>query len=277
MTTFVGIDLIIEILIGNGAAKTVNNTLNPSEIRAGQILVKTALIMQAVAFIGLVAIALIFHIRAASRGLLNRNLKIVLYTLYASCALIFARCIYRIAEYFEGWTGTLYTHEAYFWVFEAGLMLANSVLLNVLHPGRYLPRSNRVYLGRDGSTEYVGPGWKDPRRWWWTVLDPFDLYGVIKGRDKKSEFWNDETAEVYTGQEIRRGKNEGGWRCWRDRPLWALLLDPLHLYGDRGWIAKGVHRLRKSEEVAPAVLMHPEGLKDQKVGNTVHGRVEEVA
>ena len=57
------------------------------------------------------------------------------------------------------------THEAYFYVFEVVVMLANSVMLNAMHPGRLLLQDSRVYLAPDGLTEVKGPGWRDPRRW----------------------------------------------------------------------------------------------------------------
>ncbi|RHZ67332.1 putative RTA1 domain protein [Aspergillus thermomutatus] len=41
----------------------------------------------------------------------------------------------------------------YFYVFEASLMLLNSLLWNVFNPGRYLPRNHTVYLAADGTTE----------------------------------------------------------------------------------------------------------------------------
>lgn len=68
-------------------------------------------------------------------------------------------------------------------------MLANSVMLNWMHPGRLLPQDSRVYLGLDGVTELKGPGWRDPRRWWWQVVDPFDFGGCCRP-DSKFDFWN---------------------------------------------------------------------------------------
>jgi hypothetical protein len=68
-------------------------------------------------------------------------------------------------------------------------MLANSVMLNVMHPGRLLPQDSRVYLAPDGLTELNGPGWRDPRRWWWQVVDPFDFGGCCR-KDPKYDFWN---------------------------------------------------------------------------------------
>lgn len=74
-------------------------------------------------------------------------------------------------------------------------MLANSVMLNVMHPGRLLPQDSRAYLARDGVTELRGPGWRDPRKWWVQVLDPFDFGGCMR-KDPKFDFWNHpETAE----------------------------------------------------------------------------------
>ena len=40
----------------------------------------------------------------------------IVYVLYASSFLISVRCIYRVVEYFEGVTGTIYRTEAYFHV-----------------------------------------------------------------------------------------------------------------------------------------------------------------
>ena len=42
----------------------------------------------------------------------------------------------------------------------------------------------------DGQTEVMGPGWKDPRPFWQTVIDPFDVVGIMKGRDATMpRFW----------------------------------------------------------------------------------------
>lgn len=46
-------------------------------------------------------------------------------------------------------------YELHFYVFEAGVMLLNSAIWNVFCPGRFSPQSHRVYLARDGVTEFV--------------------------------------------------------------------------------------------------------------------------
>ncbi len=70
-------------------------------------------------------------------------------------------------------------------------MATNSVLLNARHPMRHLPRDNKIYLAEDGHTEILGPGYEDPRHWWVTFLDPFNLWGMWKGKSLflGQKFW----------------------------------------------------------------------------------------
>ena len=68
-------------------------------------------------------------------------------------------------------------------------MITNSVLLNVRHPARFLPDNNKIYLAEDGVTEILGPGFEDKRNILLTVFDPFDLIGLLNGRDKSGRYW----------------------------------------------------------------------------------------
>ena len=70
-------------------------------------------------------------------------------------------------------------------------MITNSVMLNFRHPASFLPNSNKIYLAKDGVTEIEGPGFEDPRNFIVTILDPFDLIGLIKGRDKQ-KYWENQ-------------------------------------------------------------------------------------
>lgn len=101
------------------------------------------------------------------------------------------------------------TNEAYFYVFEVLLMLSNSVMLNIMHPGRLLPKDSKIYLSTDGVTELKGPGWRDPRKWYWQFMDPFDFAGCCR-KEEKYDFWNhpEENAEAET--EIARADVETG-------------------------------------------------------------------
>ncbi len=86
-------------------------------------------------------------------------------------------------------------------------MLCNLVLMNVRHPRLYLPKSTKTYLAQDGVTEITGPGYKDSRPFILTVIDPADIIGLIKGRDKETRFWESNGFEGQgkaTGAEARR-------------------------------------------------------------------------
>ena len=54
---------------------------------------------------------------------------------------------------------------------------------------RFLPRNNKIYLAQDGVTEIEGPGYEDRRRFIITLLDPFDVVGIMKGSSMENRFW----------------------------------------------------------------------------------------
>ena len=200
LTTFGAISGIVEALNGNGASYSSNANLPESKRTMGRDLLKAALIIQLAVITSFILLAIYFHRRCYKARILPQNLKAILYTLYCSSALIMIRTIYRTVEYFSiiqinvtpGFNpmsiSPIIRYEWFFWVFEALLMLTNSVLLNARHPAKYLPRSNKVYLAEDGVTEIEGPGYEDRRFFLLTIFDPFDLIGLIKGRDKE-KYW----------------------------------------------------------------------------------------
>lgn len=90
-------------------------------------------------------------------------------------------------------------------------MIINTVMFNIVHPMTILPNSNKVYLATDGCTERMGPGWMDKRNFFLTLIDPFDLIGLLKKNDdKKVKFW--ERDEEFP---IVRREDDGG-RCGRN-------------------------------------------------------------
>jgi hypothetical protein len=200
-------------LNSNGASNVSNaqNTQTAQDI--GKALLKTALLLQLAIMCFFLGLAGYFHWKCSRAGLLPQNLKDVLITLYCSCLLITIRTIFRSVEYFAiaqihatpdfdpTTISQIIRYEWYFWVFEAILMLANSLLLNVRHPARFLPRNNKIYLAEDGVTEIEGPGYEDPRPWWMTFIDPFDVVGLCKGRDKKARYWETHQRSVVMEEE----------------------------------------------------------------------------
>ncbi|KAK7730185.1 hypothetical protein SLS57_001847 [Botryosphaeria dothidea] len=238
LSTFLGLDVIIEALIANGAVRVTNSSLTNSEREDGEIMVKASLITQAVIFLILIALAIQFHIRAQRTGVLNNKLRTVLIVLYTTSAIVTIRCIFRIVEFFEGYSGMLFTHEYFFYIFEALLMFLNTLILNFWHPGARLPASNEVYLSQDGMTERRGLGWGDQRPWIVSFLDPFDIVGLVRGHDKRTKFWEMSDEEI-AAIEAERQKNKRAW--------WKAALDPFHVWGKDGKIARGKGEKRGSE------------------------------
>jgi hypothetical protein len=228
-TTFIGLDGVCEILIGNGAWRMANSSLTEKQRQAGANMVMASLCLQAALFAGFGVLAALFHRKALKAGVLKREMRTVLWVMYISAFIVTVRCIYRLVEYILGWDSEIYKNEVYFWVFEASIMWVNTALLNVFHPGKRLPRSNGTFLAKDGVTERQGPGWDDDRPWPVTIFDPLDIWGLIRGKDKDTKFWDMSDEEL---ERVRLEKKAN------KRSVLAALLDPFRLWGKKGYLGK---------------------------------------
>ena len=198
-TTFIAVGVAIESITANGAVRVASADSTPSSQRTGKALLKSALILQIALMVAFMALAGRFHYNCSKGGVLSRNIKRNLIVLYTSSTLITIRTIFRTVEYFSAASLNVYTdidhispvlkQEWFFWFFETVFMYSNTTLLNVFHPMQVLPHSNKVYLAKDGVTEIEGPGYDDPRPWFVTLVDPFDIYGLIVHRGKKEKYW----------------------------------------------------------------------------------------
>ncbi|KAF3000896.1 hypothetical protein E8E13_008081 [Curvularia kusanoi] len=228
-TTFLGLDAVCEALIAQGAWRMANSSMTAKQRHVGANLVLASLALQAALFGGFGVLCALFHKRALSAGVLKKELKIVLYVMYTSAFIVTVRCIYRLVEYILGWESSMYRNEVYFWVFEAAIMFVNSALLNAFHPGKRLPPTHGVFLAKDGVTERLGPGWDDDRPWPVTVVDPLDLWGLFKGKDKETKFWDMSDAEL---EQVRQQKEA------QKRSVGAGFLDPFRLWGADGYVGR---------------------------------------
>lgn len=196
-TTFVAMGAVIEALTGNGGALVANRENTEAKQNIGKNLIKASLILQILLMVGFASVAGRFHYNCFKGKVLNTKIRRCLIVLYCSCTLITIRTIYRTVEYFTAASldytdehiSPILTSEPYFWCFEAVVMISNSVMLNVFHPSSVLPRSNKTYLAPDGVTEVKGPGYKDPRPFLATLIDPFDILGLVTGKSKGEKYW----------------------------------------------------------------------------------------
>ena len=194
---FVYVGAAVEGITVAGAAKNAAAGSDLEDYKSGGQLIAAGLILQAVVECLVIGIVATVHMRASRTGSVPRNVSIVCFTLYGTSTFVLLRCIFRAVESFEMFNnlgcqencGPILSSEWYLYAFELGPMLIFTFWLNLLHPGRYLPRQKNRYLDMDGHTERWGPGWQDRRSRWETFMDPLDLTGMLKGQASHDQFW----------------------------------------------------------------------------------------
>ena len=188
-TTFVTLDALDGIIAGNGASFAANPDNTPSTQRIGVILVKVSLFLLIGMFLCFVSLVIHFHLAAKRAGVFNYRMKVIVYELYLSNFLILFRNCFRTAAFFYPWNSLANGKEWPFYVLEVLPMLLNTFLLNIYPPAKYLPANQKVYLAVDGKTEVEGPGMVDKRPFLASFFDPFDIVGLVTGKDNKNRFW----------------------------------------------------------------------------------------
>ncbi|KAL2846157.1 hypothetical protein BJY01DRAFT_234659 [Aspergillus pseudoustus] len=213
LSIFGALMLIVETLNGIGVSLASNPSGKPTTQELGSHLTIAALSMQFAVIIIFVVLAGLFHFRCAKAGIRTHAVIVPLRTLYTSMVLILIRCIYRLIEHMGSTTVDIDNMEAlraltpvlryewFFYVFEATLMFLNSSLWNVWNPGRYLPRSYLVYLGRDGTTEIEGVAVVDERSFGQKVAAVATL-GICFRREKTERNWKPDLMDVFPGRKI---------------------------------------------------------------------------
>ena len=226
ISTFLGLDLVIGIITGNGASRVANQDATPSELRAGKALLRASILLQVISFFLFIVLEAVFHRRCIKAGLLTpeannkqaTKVRRILSLMYISSVIISSRHIFRVVDVWQGYTGYLETHEWPMYIFDGLFMFANALMLNIWHPMKYLPNDNKIYLSKDGTTERLGPGWDSDRRkqpmddrdpssrsqYWLhffvSVVDPFDLVGLFTKKDQ-DRFWDHEDEHPVVGSE----------------------------------------------------------------------------
>lgn len=198
---FVYVGAAVESLTAAGAAMRASSKLTDlAAYRRAGTLISISLVLQAAVEVLFISFVAVIHRRCIKARMLSRNVRTLVIMLYGTASLILIRCIFRAIEAFSTETITnpdactgvcklVLFHEWYLYVFEALPMLLYTVWLNVIHPGRFLPRVKQRYLDLDAKTERLGPGWVDSRSSFQTFADPFDFSGQMKGKPSHTKFW----------------------------------------------------------------------------------------
>lgn len=189
--------IVTETVNALGVSLSSNPSSSGSTQILGENLMRAALALQLAVIITFVAIAGLFQWKLLKERLHPKAIMTPLYVLYTSMLLILIRCIYRVIEH-AGNTKIdigdldalssltpLLLYEWFFLVFEATLMLLNSLLWNVWTPGRFLPRDFHVHLSSDGYTEARDDDDRDGRPVWKKLCHILNFGVLSKHRRRK--------------------------------------------------------------------------------------------
>lgn len=197
---FIYVGAAVESLTAAGAALLSGARDKAGVYRTGGTLIAIALVLQAAVEILYVSLVVLMHRRCKRAGMASRNLRTIFWMLYGTSSLVLLRCICRAIEAFAvdlsstpeectSFCQFFRTNEWYLFVFEGAPMVLYTYWLNIIHPGRFLPRDKMRYLDTDGRTERIGPGWVDKRSKWETFADPWDLTNTLRGEPKHEKYW----------------------------------------------------------------------------------------
>jgi hypothetical protein len=129
-----------------------------SMMKTGEKVIIGGLILQIIFFTLFMSVAVMFHMRISSRPTVlastlqqhgKRGWMTLLYVLYAASFFILVRCIFRLIEYLQGNAGYIMGHEIFMYLFDSCMLLAVTVLFNVVHPSQVVPGGNG--LGEVGA------------------------------------------------------------------------------------------------------------------------------
>ncbi|KAM3424201.1 hypothetical protein BST61_g11258 [Cercospora zeina] len=216
-STFIFLSATVESLTGSGAGNSAGTGRTESQRKIGLNLLKSALKLQCFVETLFISIVAMLEYRARKGGNFPKNVRNICYLLYITSGMILVRCIVRAIEGFEAascdperedpYCGPVSRNEWFLWVFEIANITLFVILLAILHPGKYLPRSSKIFLDPvDGKTERLGPGFTkaDKRPFLLTIIDPFNFYGIMSGKGMvMSKFW-EEHQPIYDGERGHR-------------------------------------------------------------------------
>jgi hypothetical protein len=188
---------LVEVLNSLGVALSANSTSSHEQQMLGGHLTIAALVIQLVVIVIFICLAALFHRRCVKSNINSKAVKTLLVTLYMSMTLILIRCIYRLVEH-AGNTNINITdldslkslspilrYEIFLYIFEATLMLINSVLWNVWNPGRFLPRDYHIYIAQNG-VEVHGEKDSDDRPLLAKTAHVL-TFGILFGKKRKTQ------------------------------------------------------------------------------------------
>jgi hypothetical protein len=131
-----------------------------STAKRGSRIVLAGLVVQILIFSFFVAIALVLHRRLRANPTRRSHdpslpWKKFLYILYVASAFVMFRSIVRVAEFVEGFHGTIILHEVYLFVLDAIPMAAVMFIFNIWYPSNFLIVARKNSVVQEDATSNI--------------------------------------------------------------------------------------------------------------------------
>ena len=116
-----------------------------STAKTGSHIILIGLVIQIVLFGLFITVAVVFHLRfrGAPRAC-SLLWEKFLWILYIASAFVMIRSIVRVAEFIDGFEGTIIRHEVYLYIFDAIPMAAVMVIFNVWYPSCFSKQARKA-------------------------------------------------------------------------------------------------------------------------------------
>ncbi|KAJ5731612.1 uncharacterized protein N7483_006120 [Penicillium malachiteum] len=136
---------VLSFFIQSAGGGMLSSANSASSLKLGENIIVGGLIVQILFFGFFVIVSVVFHRRMNAHPTstwLNSSVQWgrYMYVLYAESTMIMVRCIYRVIEYIQGSSGTLQSHEAFAYIFDATLMLLVMVIFIWKHPHQIMTK-----------------------------------------------------------------------------------------------------------------------------------------
>lgn len=196
---FIYVGAAVESLTAVGGVQLASAGDDQKKLKSGATFLAVSVVLQGAVECLFIYIVSLMHRRCARAKMLTPNVRNICIMLYGTSTLVLVRCIYRSVEKFTllslissqsctAACGNVLKKEWFLYVFDAAPMILYTYWLNIVHPGKYLPKDAKRFLDTS-KVERHGPGWIDKRSTLATFIDLFDIVGILKGRPGHERFW----------------------------------------------------------------------------------------
>lgn len=196
---FIYVGAAVEALTAVGGIKLASAGGDQGKLESGATLLAISVVLQGGVELLFIYIVFLMHRRCVRTKMLTPNVRSICIMLYGTSTLVLARCIYRSVEKFTllslissqsctAACGNVLKKEWFLYAFDAAPMILYTYWLNLVHPGRLLPKDMKRFLD-SSMVERHGPGWVDNRSKLATFVDLFDIAGILKGQPGHERYW----------------------------------------------------------------------------------------